>query len=367
MGNAQPKKSTSVEPKERHAINLLFLGEEDSGKSTVVNALLRRDYCGNHKTESTEMITVPKLLGLGGESLCEMREDTSFRLIDTPGVGGADYDGADNDVSSNWKISDLKIVVLDSTKPRHDHLLKFVKKLKTANDYIVIIGNKIDKAKDHDDPEKGHRMARSLQDHVEDILNMKCLPPNKNFSNNGGVCFLSFHASQACVLREAQRSQPLSKKEFFAIAADTHEKVNRILRFDFGEQMLHQEWSLQRKKNEAYALVQDPKRFQGRLQQTGFAEFLEVLCLLVGGRQAQSLLIERQLVKDLQFLQPKDGMVQELKHLFLRYQAIDSSDHHVIRSFWNLYSKFVSEALVKFESRMDVKIVTKAVKELRAY
>lgn len=257
--------------------------------------------------------------------------------------------------------------MLDSTKPRHDHLLKFVKKLKTANDYIVIIGNKIDQAKDQDDAEKEKRMTLSLQDHIEDILNVKCLPPNKDVSNNGGVCFLSFHASQACVLREAQRSQPLSKKEFFALAADTHEKVNRILRFDFGEQILHQEWSLQRKRNEAYALVQDPKRFQGRLQQTHFAEFLEVLCLLIGGRQTQSLLIERQLVNDLRFVQPKEGMVQELERLFLRYHAIDASHHHVIRSFWNLYSKFVSEALIKFDERMDIEMVTQAVNELRAY
>jgi small GTP-binding protein len=367
MGNAQPKKSMSVEPKERHAIKLIFLGEEDSGKSTVVNALLRRDYCGNHKTESAEEISVPELLGLEGEPLCEKREDTHFTLIDTPGI--SDYDGPEaDDVSRNWKISDLKVIVLDSTKPRHDHLLNFVKKLKAANDNIVIIGNKVDQAKDHDDPEKDQRMARSLQDHVEDLLNVKCLPPNKqDVSSNGGICFLSLHASQACVLREAQRSQPLSKKEFFALAADTHEKVNRILRFDFGEQMLHQEWSLQRKRKEAYALVRDPKRLQGRLQQTHFAEFLEVLCLLIGGRQTQSLLIERQLVNDLGFVQPKEGMVQELGYLFLRYQAIDASVHHVIRTFWNLYTKFVSEALIKFESSMDIEIVTKAIKELRAY
>ena len=359
-------KSMAVEPKERHAIKLLFLGEEDSGKSTVVNALLRRDFCGNRKTESTEMISVPELLGVDGEPLCEMRRDTHFTLIDTPGI--ADYDSPEADeVSRNWKISDLKVIVLDSTKPRHDRLLKFVKKLKTANDFIVIIGNKIDQAKDHDDPEKDLRMARSLQEHIEELLNVKCLPPNKKQVSDGGVCFLSFHASQACVLREAQRSQPLSKKKFFAQAADTHEKINRILRFDFGEQMLHQEWSLQRKRKEAYALVQDPKRFQGRLQQTHIAEFLEVLCLLIGGWQAQSLLIERQLVNDLRLVQPKEGMVHELEHLFLRYQAIDASDNHVIRTFWNLYSKFVLEAFINFESRMDIKIVTAVVKELRAY
>jgi small GTP-binding protein len=367
MGNSQPKKSMSVEPKEHHAIKLLFLGEEDSGKSTLVNSLLRRDYCGNHKTESTEVISVPELLGMEGEPLCEMREDTHFMLIDTPGI--TDYGGSvADDVSRNWKISDLKIIVLDSTKPRHDHLLNFVKKLKAANDNIVIIGNKMDQAKDLDDPEKDHRMARSLQDHVEELLNVKCLLPNeKDISSKGGIFFLSLHASQACVLREAQRSQALSKKEFFALAADTHEKVNRVLRFDFGEQTLHQEWSLQRKRNEVYALVRDPKRFQCRLQQTHFAEFLEVLDLLIGGRQAQSLLIERQLVNDLRFVQPKEGMVQELERLFLRYQAIDASGDHVIRTFWNLYSKFVSEALIKFETRMDIKIVTNAVTELRAY
>jgi hypothetical protein len=83
MGNAQPKKSMSVEPKERHAIKLLFLGEKESGISTVVNSILRREYKKGTReykkgtsTKATVLTTVPELLGVDGEPLCEMRVDT---------------------------------------------------------------------------------------------------------------------------------------------------------------------------------------------------------------------------------------------------------------------------------------------------
>lgn len=179
-----------LERLERESMVVLVAGEYKRGKSSLVNALLRRDVCPVAATQSTDVPTIVRygdrenvsltLTGREGHRVVEMpiaalpeaalgdmardagRErkvvavvelrnaflEEGFTLIDSPGTGGLSP-GFQESVANLAQVSDVALVVVDAGSPLTPWTMDFIERLAIATPAVAIVATRTDLYRRH--------------------------------------------------------------------------------------------------------------------------------------------------------------------------------------------------------------------------
>ncbi|TYB87253.1 MAG: tRNA uridine-5-carboxymethylaminomethyl(34) synthesis GTPase MnmE [Kosmotoga sp.] len=123
-----------------HGVKTVIAGRTNVGKSTLLNALLRRDRAIVTEVPGTTRDTIEEGLSISG---------VYFRIIDTAGIRPASDSveklGIDRSLRE-LEQADLVLFMIDLTSPKED--LELYEYYKTLFNNVIIVGNKRDKAKE---------------------------------------------------------------------------------------------------------------------------------------------------------------------------------------------------------------------------
>ncbi|MDQ3551318.1 MAG: tRNA uridine-5-carboxymethylaminomethyl(34) synthesis GTPase MnmE, partial [Bacteroidota bacterium] len=133
----------------KHGVSVAIIGKPNSGKSTLLNALLNEDRAIVSEIAGTTRDTIEEVLNIDG---------ILFRLIDTAGIREHATDiietaGIERSIQK-MKQADLVIYLFDANEIQSDELKNLSNELSTQKIKFLLVGNKTDLANEKDVREK---------------------------------------------------------------------------------------------------------------------------------------------------------------------------------------------------------------------
>lgn len=325
---------------------------QSSGPRYAVDtaASVHRQICQDNKTLRQSGIVHEKYFNIElKEPICAMRQDTQLVLIDIPGINEADSSSKYKEyVTKNWDTFDCVIVVMDAMQgvntEEQVELLRLIKKNNqdTKNVRTIILGNKMD---DPHDKEKNGMVKESRSKAIE-IFGSDCsedsvsellkAAKDRQEPASKSCAYLPISALHAFIYRKASR---VTFEEFNVL---DEEIVDRI-----GHEEVGRKWKKMTPRTQFDTIreaVGDPEEYKDRLSSSNFDKFQTVLSHFVGGKETQTGLLRGQLQVQLKQISHQESIVNQIKSVYEKAQAIGTPVADLPHHFWRTYKRLEESA-----------------------